>query len=180
MSKPIKQLEMNSLKESMGGLRDLVLLSISGVNAVAENQMRLALRKKNIRLQVVKNSLASRVFKELGIGGLEAHLQGPTTIAWGSTGVAELSKEIDAFLKKHKQIKPKAAVADGAIISFDEAKRFPTRAEAIGQVMGLVLGPARQLVALLQGPGARLAGQIKALADKTPPEEPPAAAPVEA
>ncbi len=177
MSKQVKHMEMDSLKKSFGEVRDMVLLSVSGVNAIAENQMRLALRKKSIWLQNVKNSLAARVFKELGINGLDAHLLGPTTIAWGSTGVAELSKEIDAFAKKNNNIKPKAAVADGAVVSFDEAKKFPTRSEAIGQVMALLLGPARQIVALLQGPGARLAGQIKAIADKTPPEEQPAPAP---
>jgi large subunit ribosomal protein L10 len=169
MSKQIKQMEMDSLKKTFGEVRDLVLLSVSGVNAIAENQMRLALRKKSIRMHMVKNSLVARVFKELGIN-LDQHLTGPTTIAWGPAGVAELSKEIDAFVRKNAKLKPKAAVADGAVVSFDEAKRFPTRAEAIGQAMAQVLGPARQLVALLQGPGARLAGQIKAIADKAPPE----------
>ncbi len=68
MSKQIKQLEMDSLEQTFKDVRDVVFLSVSGVNAQLDNQVRLALRKKNIRLQVVKNSLASRVFS-LGQNG---------------------------------------------------------------------------------------------------------------
>lgn len=174
MSKLVKQLEMDALRKAFGDVRNLVLLSISGLDAQAENQLRLALRKKNIRLQMIKNTLAARVFKDLGIDGLDPYLQGPTTVAWGLTGIAELSKEIDAWVRKIDKIKPKAAVADGTVVSFDQAKRFPTRAEALARVVGLALGAAGRLVAQLRSPGARLAGQLKAIREKASGETPPA------
>ena len=61
MSKQIKQMEMDALGKVFEGVRDLVALSISGLDSRADNQLRLNLRKKNIRLHVVKNSLARRV-----------------------------------------------------------------------------------------------------------------------
>src|SRR4051812_25068433 len=102
MSKQIKQMEMDSLKTSFQGVRDLVLLSVSGLSCQADNQMRLALRKKNIRLQMVKNSLTRRVFDEAGIR-INKPWQGPTTMAWGAESIADLSKEIEALAKKNKQ-----------------------------------------------------------------------------
>jgi large subunit ribosomal protein L10 len=182
MSKQIKKMQMDALKQTFGAVRDLVLLSISGVPAFAENQLRLALRKRNIRLQQVKNSLAAIVFEELGIKGLDAQWTGPTTIAWGSTSIADLSKEIDAWLKKPPfvdKIKPKVAVVDGAVVSFEEAKKYPTRAEALARVVSLALAPASTLVGQLRSPGAKLAGLLKALAEKEQPAagaEAPAAA----
>lgn len=175
MSKLVKQMQMDALKKTFGDTRDLVLLSISGVNAVAENQARLQLRKKNIRLHTVKNSLAARVFKDMGLNGLEEHLKGPITVAWGSSSIADLSKQIDDWAKKEKKVLPKIAVADGAVVPFETAKKFPTRAQAIGEVIGLILGPGRQIVAQLMGPGGKVAGQIKTIADR--PEEAPPAAP---
>jgi large subunit ribosomal protein L10 len=166
MSKAIKQLQMDSLKKTFGGVRDLVLLNIQGIPSTVENQMRLALRKKNIRMHTVKNSLAAKVFKDMGLGGLDSHLTGPTTVAWGSTSVADLSKELDALAKKNDKVKPRIAVADGAVVPFDVAKRFPTRLEALGRISGLILSPGSTLAAMLKGPGATLTGQIKSLGEK--------------
>ena len=173
MSKAIKQMEMESLKKTFGGVRDLVLLSMQGVPSTAENQMRLSLRKKNIRMHTVKNSLAARVFKDLGLSVIEPHLTGPTTVAWGSSSVADLSKELDALAKKNNKIKPRIAVADGAVVEFEAAKKFPTRMEALGRIASLMLSPASRLAGMLTGPAGTLAGQIKSMGDK---EEAPATA----
>jgi large subunit ribosomal protein L10 len=175
MSKQIKQMEMDALKKTFQGVRDMVLLTASGVNAQADNQLRQALRKKNIRLQVVKNSLTRRVFDELGmkIGTWE----GPTLLAWGAGSLAELSRELDALLKKNDKIKPKTALAEGQEVPFQTALTMPTRAEAIGQVIGLALSPARRLVSQILAPGSQLLGQIKSLGEKQE-EAAPAAGPV--
>lgn len=176
MSKKVKQMQMDALRDTFGTTRDLVLLSISGLGAVAENQMRLALRKKNIRLHTVKNSLAARVFTELGIRGLDESMQGPTTVAWGGPSIADLSKEIDAWIQKNqKAIKAKAAVADGAVVTFDAAKRFPTREGAIARVVALALSPAARLVSMLTGPAATIAAQLKTLGEKSSSEAEPGA-----
>ena len=77
MSKVIKQMQMDSLKHTFKGVRDLVLLNVVGLGAIPENKIRLDLRKKGIRLQMVKNSLARRVFAEfLGTGLLVAAVVG--------------------------------------------------------------------------------------------------------
>ncbi len=168
MSKQIKRMEMDSLKKTFEGVRDLVLLNFSKVSAQADNQMRLTLRKKNIRMHMVKNSLARRVFEELGIKTTKAW-EGPTTLAWGADSIADLSKTIDeVVLKKNKNIQAKGAIAEGEEISFDEAKTRPTRAEAIGTILAMILGPAAQIAGQIAGPAAQIAGQIKTLADKAP------------
>ena len=83
MSKQIKQLEMDALKTTFKDVRDLVILSVNGVDCQADNKLRLSLRKKNIRLHVVKNSLARRVFDDIGIR------LGPDSGYWtGSTVMA--------------------------------------------------------------------------------------------
>lgn len=168
MSKQIKQMEMDALKTTFAGVRDLVLLSVSKVDSQADNQMRLTLRKKNIRLHMVKNSLARRIFDEMGIPTKTAWA-GPTTLAWGGDSLADLSKAIDdVILKKNKNIAVKGAIAEGLEITFEQAKTMPTRAEAIGTILAMILGPAAQIAGQIAGPAAQIAGQIKTLADKTP------------
>jgi large subunit ribosomal protein L10 len=171
MSKVIKQMEMDTLKHTFQDVRDLVVLSVSGLNSTVDNQLRLNLRKKNIRMQVVKNSLARRVFGELGMQATDAMWAGPTTVAWGGDSLAGLSREIETILKKNdKTIKPKGALAEGQPVTFKQALAMPTRAEAIGQVLALILGPAAQIAGQIAGPAAQIAGQIQTISEKTPPE----------
>ncbi len=177
MSKQIKQMGMDTLKQQFQGVRDLVMMNVVGLDAVSDNNIRLALRKKNIRLQMVKNSLAKRVFNEMGIS-LDKTWESATTLAWGGTSVAELCKELEAQFKKSKdKVKFKGAVAEGLQITFEQGLKMPTRQEAIGSVVMLLLSPGRRLAGQIRGPAGRLAGQIKSISEK---KEEAAAAPAEA
>jgi large subunit ribosomal protein L10 len=174
MSKQIKQMEMDALKKTFQGVRDLLMLSITGVDSQADNAMRLGLRKKKIYMHVVKNSLARRVFDDLGLK-TTTPWNGPTTLAWGADSIAELSKEIEVLAKKNKKIVVKTALVDGQEITFEKALKMPTRAEAIGRIVMLALSPARRVVGQVLGPGGKVVGQIKSLKDK-PAESAPAPA----
>lgn len=172
MSKQVKQMEMDALKNTFKDVRDMVMMSISGLGSTADNQIRLGLRKKNIHVHVVKNSLAKRVFEGIGIKVTNAW-EGPTTLAWGSGSIAELCKELDGLIKKHeKNFKVKTAVVDGQPVPFDVAIKMPTRAEAIGRILMLALSPARRVAGQILGPASRVCGQVKSLKDK--PEAAPA------
>jgi large subunit ribosomal protein L10 len=171
MSKLIKQLEMDAMKHTFKDVRDLVVLSISGVDSQADNRMRLSLRKKSIQLQVVKNSLARRVFDDIGIkvSPESPYWGGSTVMAWGANSIAELSRAIDAevqdLFKKNPKLKDrvqfKGAIAEGLPITFQQAKDMPTRAEAIGTIIGMILGPGSQIASQLVGPASQLASQIE-------------------
>jgi large subunit ribosomal protein L10 len=188
MSKQIKQMEMDTLKQSFQGVRDLVVLSISKVNATADNGLRQTLRKKNIRLQVVKNSLTRRVFGELGfkIPDDSPYWAGPSTIAYGAGSIAELSQAIEAELKgktgaQYKdKVRVKGAVSDGVPVTFEQALKMPTRAQAIARVISLALAPASRLVSQITAPASRVAGQIKEVSKKEPAAAPEGGAPAEA
>jgi large subunit ribosomal protein L10 len=163
MSKQVKNIEMDALRKRFEGVRDLVLLSVSGVSAQTDNQMRLGLRKKNIQLQVVKNSLARRVFDELGLKIASAWEQS-TTVAWGAGSLAELSRELETIIKKNDKIKVKTAVSEGQELTFKRALSMPTRAEAVGRIIGLAISPATRVVGLFLAPASRVVGQIRTLA----------------
>ena len=47
---------------------------------------------------MLKNTLARRVFTDMGMEGLSQFLEGPSVAIWGGEGVAELAKEITAKL----------------------------------------------------------------------------------
>src|SRR3954466_14687685 len=104
MSKVIKQMQMDALRNTFGSVRDLVLLNVVGLGAIPENQIRLGLRKKGIRMQMVKNSLARKVFNEMGLQVKSVWEGGSTTVVWGGSSVAELSKEVETIVKKYPKL----------------------------------------------------------------------------
>jgi len=176
MSKAIKEMQMNSLRTVFDGVRDMVFLNIRGLPALTENKFRLDLRKKGIRLYQVKNTLARRVFGEMGLSA-EGGWHDSTTIAWGANSVKELSKEVQDFVKKNdKFVKVKTAMVDGQELSFAEALKMPTRLEAIGEVIGMVVGTASTLVAMLTGPASQLASQIQQISERKEEAKPETAA----
>ncbi len=175
MSKAVKQLQMDALETTFAGVKDMVFLSLTRVDAKTENTVRLGLRKKNIGLSMVKNSLLRRVFKKTGVEPGEDVWAGPTVVAWGGESVKDLSKAIEAALLKDAKfkdkVKVKTAVAEGQPVPFEIALTMPTRKEAIGEIVGMILGPASSIAGCLTGPAAQVASQIQTIAEKKPEGE---------
>jgi len=175
MSKKIKELELNALRTAFNGVKDYVLLEPIKVDSATEYEFRKRLREKKCSAKLVKNSLAKKVFTENGIA-VEAW-GGPTLLVWGTENIKGLSNAVDTVLKDLKKdpkapdkFKVKTAVADGESISMEEAKKRPTRQEAIGAVLAAILGPASQIAGCLVGPGGQIAGCVLAVEEKKPAE----------
>ncbi|MSR31230.1 MAG: 50S ribosomal protein L10 [Gemmataceae bacterium] len=177
MSKEFKNLEIDAIRRDFLKVRDMVIMEVQGITAQANTGLRSTLRKKNIRLKVVKNAYARKVFLEEGlqIPHDSPIWSGPTMVAWGANSIAELSREIDRELKNPKtralykdKVKIKSALADGLPVTFENALKMPTREEAIANIAGLVLAPGGRLASLLLAPGGILAGQVKSISENAP------------
>jgi large subunit ribosomal protein L10 len=169
MSKYVKELMMDQLRSDLDGSRSLLVLDLKDLDAIAEHGLRRDLRKKSIRLRVLKNSLARRVFSDMGMDGLARFLKGPSAIVWGGEGITELAKEVSAQVKTLKKPEIKGGAVEGVVVGpeqVDDITKLPSREVLIGQVIGLLLGPARETLALLSSPSSTLVGQLEALAKK--------------
>lgn len=183
MSKAVKQMELDSLSKTFQGVRDMVLLSSDKVGSQLDHTFRKTLREKKVRLQMVKNSLARKVFESGGIKLDDKVWTGTTLVAWGADSIKDLSKAVDALIKDvvkknpkdDKKFQIKTAVADGISVPMSVAMTMPTRLEAIGEIIGMILGPASEIVSALTGPAAQVASQIATIADKKEETAAPAA-----
>lgn len=168
MSKYVKEMMMDQLREDLDGSTSLLILDLKGLGAVAEYQLRRDLRKKSIRLRALKNTLARRVFTDMGVGGLSQFLEGPCVAVWGGTGPAELAKEISAQVKTLKKPEIKGGAVDGVIIGpgqVEEITKLPSREALIGRVAALAIAPAQRVVSLANAPASGLLGQLKTLSE---------------
>lgn len=181
MSKLVKQMEFAALETAFKGVRDLVLISPNKIHADLDVTFRKTLREKKVRVQMVKNTLAKRVLEAQGVKVSDKHWSGTTLVAWGGDSIKELSKAVDGLIKDLEKKDPKnkekfvvkTAVADGVEVPLSVAVTIPTRLEAIGEIVAMIMGPASELASMLTGPGSQVASQIATLADKK--EDAPAA-----
>lgn len=171
MSKYVKELMMDQLRSELGQSRSVLILDFKGLDANAENRLRLDLRKKQIQMRALKNTLARKVFSELGLGDLGQFLSGPSVAVWGGPGVAELAKEISSQVKKLKKPEIKGGSVDGIVIGaaqVEDITKLPSREELIGRVAALAIAPAQRIVSLANAPASGLLGQIQTLAEGAP------------
>jgi large subunit ribosomal protein L10 len=169
MSKYVKELMMDQFKTELDGDRSVLILDLKGLDAVSEHQFRRDLRKKSIKMRVLRNTLARRVFDE--IGGLSQYLEGPSVAVWGGDGVAELAKEISTQVKKLKKPEIKGGSVDGTVIGpaqVEDITKLPSREALIARVVGLAISPAQRVISLATAPAGTLLGQLKTLAEGAP------------
>lgn len=181
MSKRIKTMVMSEVTKRIGDNRDFLVLDASKVNAVKVNQLRLRGAKLGIKILAVKNTLALKALSELGVTSLGQAMNGPSALVWGMSDLVALSKEITKWSKEKdlKDLKIKGGSLDGTALDtkgVEELSKSAGRPELLGRILTLIRSPGGQLAAALQGPGGIVAGQIKAIAEKTPEEAAPAEA----
>jgi large subunit ribosomal protein L10 len=148
MSKPVKEMIMADYKRRFEDLDGALILDIRGVEANANNALRLGLAEKNIRVTVIKNTLAKKAFADTKLQALAPALEGPSALAYGADSVVDLARELVEWAKKVKELDLKGAVLDGEY--YDGA-----------EVVQLILSPARQAIGAATAPGSKLLGIIK-------------------
>jgi ribosomal protein L10 len=170
MSKPIKELIIREYQARIQGTQDAMLISIRGLKAIPTTKLRRTLAGKKIKVTVMQNALARKAFAGTPLEPLSKFLTGPSALAYGGQSVVEVAREIVGMLATMPEIELKGAILDGQVFEgkagVTELSKFPTRDEAIADVVTLVVGPGRKLLAQIKGPGGTIAGIIKAIEDK--------------
>ena len=146
-------------------ITDALIIDIRGIDANENNKLRVDLFDKDIHITVLKNSLAKTAFKGTNLEVLTTTLTGPTALVFGGDSVVDVARNLVDWAKKVKKLDLKAAILDGELFEgADGVKRlsnFPTKEEAQGTVVQLVLSPAGNLVKAATSPGSNLLGIIK-------------------
>lgn len=149
----------------------IYLTDISGLNALETSNLRRACFKANIKLAVVKNTLLEKAMEksDKDFGELPSILKGNTSLMFSDTGNAP-AKLIKEFRKKSKKPLLKGAYVEESIYIGDEQLEslvnIKSKEELIGDVIGLLQSPAKNVISALQSGGNKLSGILKTLSEK--------------
>ena len=138
------------------------------------NKLRRACFEKGIEVQVVKNTLAQKAMeatgdKAEGFQGLYESLVGPTTVFFADTGNAP-AKVIKEFRKDFDKPLLKAAYIDSDIFIGDDQleilSTLKSKDELVGEIIGLLQSPAKNVISALKSSGGTIAGILKTLEER--------------
>ncbi|MFK7747348.1 MAG: 50S ribosomal protein L10 [Kordia sp.] len=173
MTKEEKSVVIEELTAQLADNTNIYLTDISGLNAETTSALRRACFKENIQLAVIKNTLLAKAMEasEKDFGELPGVLKGNTSLMLSETGNAP-AKLIKEFRKKRKAEKPilKGAFIETAVFvgddQLDALVNIKSREELIGEIIGLLQSPAKNVVSALQSGGGKLAGILKTLSER--------------
>jgi large subunit ribosomal protein L10 len=168
MSKAVKAMITAEFKGRYADTSSACVVDMTGMNVQEQESLRARLRERSARLEVVKNSLVRRAFKDGPLEPLGGALTGPCALVTSSDSVIEVAKTLVHAAKEFTQLKLKQAIFDGApdLMTVEEMSRMKSQLELLGEVVMLIGSPGRALAACLQSPQAKIAGCLKAMADK--------------
>ncbi|MEH6762473.1 MAG: 50S ribosomal protein L10 [Maribacter arcticus] len=171
MTREEKATVIKDLTTQLADNTTIYLADISGLDASTTSDLRRACFKANIKLAVVKNTLLSKAMdaSDKDFGELPEVLKGNTSLMFSDVANAP-AKLIKNFRKKSKKPLLKGAFVQEAIYIGDEnldaLVSIKSKEEMIGEVIGLLQSPAKNVISGLKSGGGKLAGILKTLSER--------------
>jgi ribosomal protein L10 len=171
MSKYVKNLIAEHLRQRLQGVDDALLVNMVGLSANATSRLRAELRNNKINIVVVKNSMAARATEGTPLAAMFEGLSGTAAICWGAEDIVSLAKKITALIRddKNAPFSARGGVMDGERLTAEQVERvskWPSRLEQLSILSGQILSPGARLVSQLSAVGGALASQIEQRGEK--------------
>jgi large subunit ribosomal protein L10 len=148
------------------------LADTSELSVEVINNLRRKCFQSGVTLKVVKNTLLYKAMERVeGIdyGQLSEVLAGPTSIMFAEVGSVP-AKIIQEFRKKSaKPILKGAFVGEAIFIGDNQLEtlaNIKSKDELLGEIVGLLQSPAKNVISALKGQGGKIAGILKTLEER--------------
>ncbi len=169
MANELKQLVVKEMVSRYHTVNNYIVVGYQGIKALEFDQLRKDMHKKNIDLEIVKNSLAAIAFREIGVSGIVSLLNGPTAIVTGGEDPVLLVKEIIEWSKKISQLRLRGGFVDGATLSvgdIDNLAKLPTLPVLRTQIVTSINTPVVGVVSAFNSILRSLATVLQAVKDQ--------------
>jgi large subunit ribosomal protein L10 len=171
MRKEEKNTIIEGLVEQLTANKHFYITDIASLNAAATSKLRRKCFENKIKLVVVKNTLLKKALEKIEGDYSEIYgvLNNSSSLLLCETGNAP-AKLIKEFRKESEKPILKAAYVEGCVYLGDNQLNalvsLKSREELIGDIIGLLQSPAKNVVSALQSGKNTLAGVVKTLSER--------------
>jgi large subunit ribosomal protein L10 len=165
LARPDKVAAVAELSEKFTSSAGVVLTEYRGLSVKALGELRRSLGE-DATYAVSKNTLTTIAARESGVDGIEAHLVGPTAIAFIKGDPVVVAKGLRDFGRTHPFLVIKGGVLDGKVMTPDEVRKLAdleSRDVLLAKVAGSMQGILQQAISLIAAPLSQTARLLAAL-----------------
>jgi len=172
MNREEKAQYIDDLAAELSAATILYLTDTADLTVETVNNLRRRCFQSNISLKVVKNTLLKKAMDRVEgkkYGELTTLLKGSTSIMISQEANAP-ARLIQEFRKKNQKPILKGAYIEEAIFVGDNQlvtlESMKSKEELIGEIVGLLQSPAKNVLSGLKGAGGKIAGILKTLEER--------------
>ncbi len=174
MTREEKTATIEALKEKFENTTHFYLTDSSTLTVEQINNFRRLCYEKGIEMKVVKNTLARKALEaasqEKKFDEILDALKGPTAVLFTDTASLP-ARVLKDFRKQHEKPVLKAAYIDTDVFFGDEQietlSKLKSKEELVGEIIGLLQSPAKNVVSALQSGGSTIMGLLQALEERS-------------
>jgi large subunit ribosomal protein L10 len=171
MKKEQKTQLIDTLAEKLTNASSFYLADISNLNVETSNRLRRLCFKRNIELNMVKNTLLRKAMEKTGkdYNPLYDVLKGSTSIMF-----AEVANDPAKLIQEFRKTSPKpilkgAYVQESVYLGDDQLNaliNIKSKNELVGDVIWMLQSPIRNVISALQSGSNTISGIVKTMSEK--------------
>jgi large subunit ribosomal protein L10 len=171
MKREEKNIVIAELKEQFSQAANFYFADTTSMTVEQVNKFRRAAFEKGIKVKVAKNSLIKKALEanNVNVEELKFGLKGQTALLFSEVA-NEPARLIKNFRKDGEKPVLKAAYIDTSVYvgddQLDTLTKLKSKAELIGEIIGLLQSPAKNVISALQSSGQKLSGIVKTLSER--------------
>ncbi len=174
MRKELKDQHIDALCEEIKAYPGLYIADIGGLNSVQTSKLRRAAFRKEVKLEVVKNTLLIKALEKTGFDYSELFpvIKGETAIMLSNTNnaPAKLIKDFRAADKNATKPVLKGAYVEECFYvgaeHLDELVNIKSKNELIADVVAMLQSPFQNVLSQLQSGSNTITGVLKTLEER--------------
>ena len=147
----------------------VVAAEYNGLSVAQMTALRVAARKENVYLRVVRNTLARRAVVDTEFACLSEALTGPLILAFSVEDPGSAARVVKDFAKDNDKLAVKAVAIGGELLpadALDKLAKMPTYDQSISMLMSVMKAPIEKFVRTLAEPHAKLVRTVAAIRDQ--------------
>lgn len=167
--RPEKVAVVDEVRERLGAADAAILTEYRGLSVKDLATLRRSLAPAGGTYKIYKNTLVAFAVRDLGLGEMEAMLQGPTAIAFVEGDAVEVAKALRDFARTHPNLVVKGGVLGQSVLTGADATALadvPPREVLLARLAGALAAPMVQFAGLLEALPRNFAYGLKALIDQ--------------
>jgi large subunit ribosomal protein L10 len=139
-----------------------------GLSVSDMTELRVAARKENVYLRVIRNTLAKRAVEGTEFACMQEGMTGPLVFGFSKEDPGAVARVMSDFAKENDKLEVKMISLGGNLLpasDLEKLAKMPTKDQAIGILMGTMKAPIEKFVRTLVAPTSKMVRTLAAVRD---------------